>query len=117
VRLPELTIEILEDAAWEPALTFPFPPNPHIGLLLKARDKIIEIIQSITDDLEQIDPEEAAHGIHCASARLIEIAVLAPAAVSAELEASLDIAARFRFTQREKSLKGFRRLKDIRIEG
>lgn len=118
MRLPVLTMAYLDLPDWEPALTFPFPANPDPALLFKARDKLIEILNSVTNDLGQDDPEGAAHGIQCAAARLTEIADLAPAAINADLEASLDIAAKFRTTQEEKSLKGFRRINiELKIKG
>jgi hypothetical protein len=111
MSLPTLTMEALEGPSWEPALTFPFPDNPDIALLFKARDQIIAFLQWLTDlvqlDLAQFDPEKTADEIQRAANRLIEIAFLTPAAVDADIAAGLDIAARFVATQREKSLRGF----------
>lgn len=116
MRLPVLTMAYLDGPDWEPALTFPFPANPDLALLFKARDKLVEILKCITNDLVQDDPE-TAHGIQTAAARLIEIAALAPAAINADVEASLQIAATLVITTQKKSLKGFRRLEDIEIKG
>lgn len=118
MRLPVLTMAALDVLDWEPALTFPFPANPDVALLFKARDQVIEFLECMANDLAQDDPEGAARGIQRAAARLIEIAALTPAAVDVDIAASLDIAARFVATQREKSLKGFRRIEvQIGIKG
>ena len=118
VRLPLLTMEALDDPDdWEPALTFPFPPNPDIALLLKARDRVIEFLQVVPKELAQDgDLKQAAGEMHNAAARLGEIAALIPDAEKADLEESLQVAARFVTTTKARSLKGFRRLEDYHLE-
>lgn len=104
-----LTMEALDTADSEPALSLAFPSNPGVALLFKARDQVIHYLGWLTNDeaLANVPPERTAREIQRAAARLNEIATLIPAAVNADLEASRAIAAKFRTTQGEKSLRGF----------
>lgn len=109
-------MDALDGPDWEPALTFPLPPNPDIALLLKARDKVIAFFQWQIDPATQRDYEKTGYEIQRAHDRLREILALVPAAESADFAASIEVVSRVAFTHTEsRRLRGFRRI-EVRIE-
>ena len=101
---------------WEAAVTYPLPPEPHISLLLRARDKIIDHLEFVTFNLLRTNPIQGARELHLSAARLTEIAALEPRAENADVRDAIQIAASFATTTRPRSLRGFRRLEDHRLE-
>jgi hypothetical protein len=66
-------------------------------------------LKTSINDFDIFDPEIAAHEIQRATARLNEITSLVPSALSADIEASLEIAAKLVLRGGKKSLRGFKR--------
>ena len=88
VSLPVLTVAILEandSNNWEPALTYPLPPEPSIELIDDAIDQVLNFLSWITEQVAQKDAVTAKREIERAAARLIELAEAKPKAFSAWL--------------------------------
>ena len=72
-----LSLEAMKDeASWEAALNWPFPPNPGFYLLEEARRHIIAYLDWLTHDLAQgPTPGELRREIERAAGRLLEVAL------------------------------------------
>jgi hypothetical protein len=88
VSLPVLTVAILEENDsnnWEPALTYPLPPEPSIELIDETIDQVLNYLSWITEQVAQKDAVAATREIERAAARLTELAQAKPKAFSAWL--------------------------------
>jgi len=88
VHLPVLTVAILEandSNNWEPALTYPLPPDPTIELIDDAIDQVLNFLSWVTSQVAQKDGPLAKGEIERAAVRLIELAEAKPKAFSAWL--------------------------------
>jgi hypothetical protein len=85
---PVLTIKAMDEASWEPALSYALPENPDIELLNPARADVLIYLDFVTNDGAQF--EEVSAEINRAAARLIEIAEHWPAALDADVKAKLE---------------------------
>jgi hypothetical protein len=89
--LPILILEILEanhHNNWEPALTYPLPPDPGIDLIDDALDEVLNGLSYVTDQVAQKDATFARHEIERAAARLVELTQAKLKAFAAWLEES-----------------------------
>jgi hypothetical protein len=85
---PVLTIKAMDEASWEPALSYVLPEHPDIELLDRARSGVLTYLEFVTHhvthgDNARADMMRAAH-------RLIEIAELWAAALDADETAKLE---------------------------
>jgi hypothetical protein len=96
-ELPVLTMEAMApevcdaDRVFEPAMSFPLPPNPDSRLLNEARRQVLAYLDWITTEngVKSEGPDWSVHEIRRACARLVEITEILPAALDTESEADL----------------------------
>jgi hypothetical protein len=84
-----LTLAILEANHynnWEPALTYPLPPEPSIDLIDTAIDEVLNFLSFVTEQVAQRDVAQARREIGRAATRLTELSEAKPKAFSAWLQ-------------------------------
>jgi hypothetical protein len=85
---PVLTIKAMDEASWEPALSYALPENPDIEFLNRARTEVLIYLDFVTSDAAQF--EDVTAEINRAAARLIEIAEHWPATLEGDVTARLE---------------------------
>jgi len=85
---PVLTMKAMDEASWEPALSYALPENPGIELLNRVRSEVLIYLDFVTNDAAQF--EDVSAEINRAAARLIEITQHWPAALDADVTAKLE---------------------------
>jgi hypothetical protein len=85
---PTLTMKAMDEASWEPALSYILPENPDIELLDRARADVLIYLDFVTHDAAQFEDVRAQ--IMRAASRLIEIAEHWPTAMDDHVKAGLE---------------------------